>query len=548
MLKIIVTFILWTGALLGLGWGLERWVIFRNQKTQLNASMGRLLFLGFWCMAFFGQLIHLFFPLSQVVSFLILLLGWGIVFLNRIPLKTIVLAEGIKQIIGLGLMISLVAWVCYYNIDTGFYHLPTIAVLTKYSLLPGIANVFGPYGHNSTWFTIEALFTLPYLGLSSTFIANSVFVFGFLLCLSEVFLEVSLWSVCFFSAFLFCFNHVALGLGGVSPDLSITLLSSWVWFCFLESLFGEKKLSKRLFPYLLLYFTLALSIKISALSLCLPLIVIAFILRDQFKKREVKISLGLSVLFLVLWTIRGLMLSGCFLYPQSGTCFENLPWAMSIEEVTAWYRDIKKHLCGVAISGTIFSNPECFKEWMVRVKNDPIWRSCAVFVSAGLFYSFYQCDFKPQRNFRHLNPRGIVLLFCVLGVLVVSWLFSAPNLRFALWLVVAIVGAVIALVLGVEWQSVTVKRKRFFFGCLVILALGITLRSALVTRPIPLNWKEWPVLPQRISSEFVSRDGFVVSQPLHDFRCFEMSPPCTPQKSDFSIQRKWNRVWFKAGR
>jgi hypothetical protein len=419
-------------------------------------------------------------------------------------------------------------------------------VLSKYPLLPGLANVFGPYGHNSTWFAIEAIFSLPYLGLSSTFVANSVFVLGFLLFLSEVFLESSQWSFCFFIGLIFSFNHVALGLGGVSPDLSVTLLSSWVWFCFLESIFGEKKFSEGLLPYLPIYLTLALSIKVSALNLLLPAAVIVLVHREQFKLREMQISVLLSLLFLNLWLMRSVILSGCVLYPESLTCFENLAWAMPLEEVTAWYRDIKKHLCGFAILGTIFSHPECFKEWTVRVKNDPIWKSSAGVTLVFYILFFYNLFTKSNRVNRIPNFKAIAGVVLVSAVLVAVWLFSAPNLRFALWLVVAVVGGIVAL--AFEWQGIAIKRHRPFFGCLVILALGISFRSAWVTRPIPLNWKEWPVLPERSFKEVISSEGFMVSQPLHDFRCFDISPPCTPQKSDFSIHRKWNRVWFKAGR
>ncbi len=546
MIKLMVSLILWSGACLGLGLMVQFRFWSERQKNNPLSGLGALLLFGFWGVALGTQVVHFFLPVSNAVSTVIVVVGWGGLIHYRkvvsdyISFRDILL--GFVLILGFGLL----ATVCFFNIDTGYYHLPTVALLKGHPILPGIANVFGPYGHNSVWFLVEAAFGLPYLGLASQFSANALMAVAFVFVLRDLYRLSSISLGAFIIWVLLGFNHFGLGLGGVTPDFPSLTLSCLVWASFLGLVFKDFD-SEPWWVLMLFSVALAISTKVSNLVLWVPLGFVLFYNKTTLQSAVIKKALKWNIGFGSVWLVRGVLTSGCLLYPQSTTCGFGLPWAMPKEVVARWYADVKKHLCGTAISENVFSNPDCLREWWQRLLHEPVWKSVGVglgvVLGVALFQkirSRYHSRASCGKNIQMSKPAMAVLL----GVTLI-WLFSAPNLRFALWLVFAWCGLLTSALL--QWGEIKWTAKPFYFYAGLVIALGLTLRSALLTRPFPVRWIDWPTVPMRSATPVMIFEGLKISTPNHDFRCWEVDPPCTPEINSIKIHSNQGvRFWFSA--
>lgn len=540
---LLISLILWLGAIGGWGGFGTRILFGRRSQAHFPADLGRILLLGFYFLGNLALMINFFYPLRNEVSVLSLFIGWMFLFLfNRDRFRSWRLpniAFGVVCLLGL----SVLAVVSYFNIDTGYYHLPSISLIQRFPLLPGVANLFGPFGHNSIWFGLEALFRLPRLGLSSVFAANSLLAFACLLTLKDFFIKGSFLSLGTIASFLLMFNHVGLGLGGVTPDFAVTVLSLLCWLCFLELLSHSEKDFLISFPFLMTLTCFAILVKISAINLIIPLCVVFL-----FKGREINSlqwvrAFCVNGVFLFFWLCRGLLTSGCGLYPQKATCFPSLKWAMPVEKVGFWFADIKKHLCGVAIEGSVFSSPQCLEEWWKRLWSEPIWKSVVVLMILMIVLKISQCLLRKKNQKSELSRSTIFVASLSLVAILAVWLAAAPNLRFLLWWVFAVMGIPLSITLESILPANPRPLKIFYLG--LLLAWAMTFRSAWLTRPYKVQWIEWPMLPERQSELLISEQGLSVSKPLNDFRCWDMAPPCTPEDIQFKVHRGiLNRVWF----
>jgi len=554
MLTLIIALILGSGVLLGYGCAIAQ-MLFKNSSFKtISGGLGSWMLLGLMGVGWLGLMLNFFFPLSSYCSLVLFGVGWGLLIKSSSLLNNIVKRSDVGLWFCSISVSSLIAIASFYNTDTGYYHLPSVTLSRTFPLLPGVANVFGPYGHVSTWFLIEGLWALPGIEETSIFSLNALLLISFFMFLGDWVKEKrSHGSKVFILLLLFGFNHFALGVGGLTPDFPASILSFIVWILFLESMVAKTNPRNSDLSLAFLFSLFAITIKSSTLILFFPLVGIFF---WHFKKVEAQVTLKscltgpsvrrtvvFGVSLIVLWLVRNIISSGCFLFPQSRTCVESLPWAMPLEQVSFWMSDVKYHLCGVRTEGNVFSNSECFNTWLINFRKEPLIKGMGWALGFGIFMLALVGIKHPLQKATELNKRNLFGALIVILAASAVWLLTAPNLRFALWIPFALLGLFYGVISEKGKWQIPFNRKIFYLG--IAWACLVTLRSALLTRPLAVDWSHWPTLPRRGSAVISKVHDFSIVSPLNDFRCWDSSPPCTPEQPKIEIySSQLGRIWF----
>ncbi|MSP18843.1 MAG: hypothetical protein EXR74_04655 [Bdellovibrionales bacterium] len=521
---------------------------------------GTISVLGLSGLAFCSLLVNFFIPLSNFVTWTTLGLGWGGLFIHRKRLRSLFsntqIAIGITSVFA----VSLIAVLSYFNRDTGYYHLPLVTLSQNFPVLPGIANVFGPYGLTPTWFLIEAIINIPLLGLASTFSLNALLAVCFILFLSEWCDSESLWLWSFIGVCLLCLNHLMLGVGGLSPDFPVGILGVMVWCVLLNTFIADRTDNAHRNGSALIFSALAISIKISAISMVFPIVgIIIFAIssdsssepRKSFLLKVVNIWGGgrvlfFSVLLVALTCFRSVISSGCVLFPQKNSCLQRLPWTVPPQLVEDWLSDVKYHLCGIRMTGVVFSNGECFKNWTTHLRGESLLKAlgfCAlIVVGASIFLAFK----KKKAVFKNILKARFHCLLVILLFSGVTWFLSAPVLRYGFWIGVAICGLLAGMVS--EMFSLKLKSRLPLLYTGLLIAFVLSVRSAILTHPLSIDLIHWPRISNFESIVYKGEGNLSIRNPVGDFRCWNMTPPCTPDRTVFTIHNSKNtRSWFSPG-
>ena len=218
MYLMLAGILLWIPAVLGLGaFGLAQ---FHSPKSWKSDPANFLLTVSFGLasLATLGTLANFLVPVSPPVAAGLLITGWLCFAVYRHQIFHFVSPyqqfSPIPALIAIAIPVCLVPYISYtpdLHYDAGLYHIQAIKWTTEVPLPPGLANLHGRFGFNSSWFTIAA--SLETLFLSG----NSIFIVSTLLYV--------LYGVALAIAFLGSFKYLP-------PFSSLFLLSTavpWLW-------------------------------------------------------------------------------------------------------------------------------------------------------------------------------------------------------------------------------------------------------------------------------------------------------------------------------
>src|SRR6266850_707602 len=447
--------------------------------------------------------------------------------------------------------------------DTGLYGAQAIRWFSTYPLLPGLGNVLGQLGFNSSIFLcMAALNHGPWRDLTHHF-----FVGFLLVALSASIIPAALRvfrgnrvsysapgatenkkvaASDWFLTFLFLPTAIwaATGkLSGANTDLPTTvvcLAASFFLFRALaaapsplarhserseESLFASPQLSLLI---AMLLFSLAVIFKLSSLVFAFTGWLVSFFALcfspTPQKKRFALAAVILSAAIVLPWICRGLILTGYPFFPSTALGIP-VDWKVpaAIAEVQADFARSFARIPQIPLGDTSafrWLRP-CFRE-LIREREGfliPLF-----FVLAGALVAI----FKAKRN---AFPRwSWLLLPSFAGIL--FWFFEAPAIRFgepAIWAAAATLGTFAALHL----LDGPVKNRIFLFALLLLTAWAAHPRllwnsyfrpSIHVRAFLPLPQPQ--VVPHRTAS------GLTIYVPVESNQCWDAPLPCSPYFTD----------------
>lgn len=428
----------------------------------------------------------------------------------------------------------------YFDSDSGLYHAQAIQWIEKFAVIPGLGNLYPNYAFNSSFFISSAFFSFTFLYNFSFHVLNS-----YLLLLLVVFsiqnirgndYYIAIYTILIIPTFYFFRLDAALPY----PDLVIYILEIFVFMVFIEKI-KNNSLQKFDFESLaicLLVLT-CITTKLSALLVIFVLPLLLFYARNSIKTKQVFTLCFFTIVILVPWFIRNVILSGYLLFPYPNIDLFNFDWKVPYSEALITKSWIYSH-ARILDQYDDFKLPitQWFPIWLKNQQRIDV-ASLVGAVMGMLALSIIIFAKKMLNRFSSLALFyfGITYLLCIL-----FWFASAPAFRFGQAYIFVCLSIVIFY--GLE---ILKTNKMFLKNSIVIVLLFFAGYSSIW--PIKLigsgeiNLKHYLIYPDIKYKPIVAVEknlnGLIISMPVGNRRCWNQPIPCTPRLYN-SIQLRGN--------
>jgi len=542
-----------------LGFG---WIATRILKIDFPAG-GRwfvLVWLGWAVVLFLFQFLNLFIPIDALSSIPLLTLGvvFAIAFLNDSERRPV--GRVFPWIYGLLLAITSV-WIAVLSMssptifDDGLYHFNTIRWLNEYPVVLGLGNLHSRLAFNQSFFTYVASLNLYPLYNHGYNLANG---FLFLVLMAECLwhlagryvrrdpvegppssgpLLIFFIPTLIYMALIFAVSRT--GISSPSPDIASLFLQVLLFYHFVRE-FDENmsgKGGKARIVFILVLSATLITVKLSNLfytvALCGTLLLMRINLRHPPSKHAL-LGAGrlmiLPALILLVWGVRGILLSGCPVYPSTFGCLP-VPWAEPIdsvrleaERIFSWAREN-----GVPPD-------QVLKSWSwLGPWADGIWRNNTVTVVYPVMVSILGLVsglllFK-RNSHKNINPTLFWIPVPVLMGLI-FWFILAPDPRFANALFWILPVAVLTVVLKILESSQKLK-SWIILVMFVMINAGVVLffvNNPQIFTSLPTDG--YAPLPKVRLVEKKTLSGATIWTPLNGNQCWDSRIPCTPDYNE----------------
>jgi hypothetical protein len=425
--------------------------------------------------------------------------------------------------------------------DTGLYGAPVVRWMQTYPAVPGLANLHGRFGFNSSVFLcIAALGQGPWKNLGfhlfTGFMLSAMWVTLLPACarvIGRLPTSPANWfySILALPAFFWTVRSRIVGTQTDEPATVVCLIAAGILFehfCQEDGRDQPKTHTSRLILATTL-FSLAVAFKLSTIVFALLAWCFAFrgiwLLGRSARQRTKYLfaTLALSSLILLPWCARGIILSGYPFYPATVVAFP-VAWKVPLS-AARWYA------LGVQSWGRIPDTP--FRDtqgihwlggWLNHaLRNRPSFQVPVAISLAGLFVALIS----RFRKKHHPACPWLSLLFpSIVGI--IFWFVASPDLRFAqfaIWTMAATLG-----VWGIVSLDLQLHRSH---TNLVLAALVLSSIWCLIS----FGWNEPllalrgvqqpPPLPKPALILQHTLSGLAVYVPAQGDQCWDAPLPCT---------------------
>lgn len=299
------------------------YLVFKRKINEFNIYKDSLF--GFILIGYLGLLINFFLPINKLISSIFFIFSLFIFLYCFLKIK-----KKSKLLLVLTyLTVTTFIIITYANInrpDAGLYHLPFIKVLNENKLIIGLSNLHYRFGHTSVFQYISALHVNSFLNEEFLNIPLAILPGLYFLYLSKNFFDeikknnginiIILFLITIFS--LYSFNRFS-GLGNDGPT-NIFFFILVIEFIKIQNINNIDH--DEFFKITIISLFLLMLKPLMIFSLTLPSILF-LINKNKFKLIKNKKNI-LCLIFIFLWLLKNLFLSGCLIFPIKQTCFNNL--------------------------------------------------------------------------------------------------------------------------------------------------------------------------------------------------------------------------------
>jgi|WetSurSiteA1Bulk_404760.scaffolds.fasta_scaffold11719_2 hypothetical protein len=422
--------------------------------------------------------------------------------------------------------------------DTGLYYAQSIKWIEHYPAIPGLANVHGRFGFNSTWLMLAAftgfgrlglhLYQIPSLLIFVIFIAyllhliknnsnNYLHLLGF--CFLVILLFISFWH-----------RKYNFDLASASTDLPAMIITWWIFLLAAEFLLGKKAYY---YPFILILSIFSLSVKLSSAPILLIPIFLGSKEISRGKLKQVIKLIGIAFLLISPWVIRNIILTGYVFYPVASLDLFNFDWKVPPEYVIS-EADWVKSWARIPGQNKDIVLSKSTSEWF------PIWikeqnrQDLTVLVSIVLLPILWVITlFKKKRSIKW--EEYLLVAFALVGC--IFWFIQAPHFRFGYgFLIPAFLFLLMPLVIAIYnrfRENTNMFLKLAFLTTIIFLTYHAisTIKLSDVEKYILFPAK-YPVPPV----ETFDIDGQLFYRPSQGDQCWYDPFPCTPFPLNFQLR------------
>ncbi len=329
--------------------------------------------------------------------------------------------------------------------DTYLYHAQAIRWIEEYGIVPGLGNLHYRFAYNSSYMTLQALFSFKWL-TGQSFHAMNGFITVFMLLyvtnsLSYMDDRKIRCSDLLKLASLVYILYDCRNISSPNTDTVALLLAYYILIKWSE--YSEKDkdnvLQYSLLCILIVYVTtIKLSVGIFVLLVLYPAIILV---REKKFIDIMKHLLG-GIIILIPNIVRSIIISGYVLYPYEATAIKSLDWLMPTDllqvdrnEIIAWGRG---HADTSRVDEYIW---QWVGGWFSSI--NILWKILMIFSLISLIYLMV-IAFKRRKGFA-LSPMICMNITCIIGLF--FWLFTAPLPRYGVIYMTSIPSLAISLYL-----------------------------------------------------------------------------------------------------
>jgi len=539
------------------GWGRLTSRLLKIGFTQTDRVF-HCLWLGLPTVIFLFIIWNFFFPVDYIVS--ILVYGTGCIlfaffYIRKHDFSLIKLPRKTGDFVFIGILVMLAAWIatrgmykpiCY---DSGFYHFNSIRWMNEYAVVPGIGNLHGRLAFNHVYLLFIASLNIhPFFNngfhLANSFLAvvllTECFIYARNLLskgvnINEVIPYILIIPYLIYTCFDNKFSSPSSDVGSKYFQLVI-FLSFWKMLLFHPLDYNLINRSK----FLIIILATAIAVKLNSLVFAsvsgLILILINLHISSSgigkvFKK--LRLVLAFTILFMMIWMVRGIIQSGYPLYPSTVLGIQT-SWTVPLEKVVQENKTITAKAKGV---NDLYDGEDKFgwiMHWYQSRKNLGMAFLFPILISIVAFPLLFAFLILNRRRREKVCVSVFLLILIPLICALAFWFFMAPNMRFIgalLWLVpISVLSVLLFLIRKQQLQILS------------ILLVGISITALVVYwsihHPNALNyyskvgWTPPPTVKMSLKSTDSSLQIWV---PVDNKKCWDSKIPSTPK---FIFNRK----------
>ena len=420
--------------------------IYFYRESNLRSYSLQLIF-GLIVISFFALTLNFFFPLNRFYSSILLLLSLIILISNKkyFLKKNFLLFCLFSTFI----IFLLITNSNSYRPDAGLYHLPYINMLNEEKIILGSSNIHFRFGHTSIVQYLSAIMNNFINGTNgivfpSALIASAVII-NFISNLLNYIKNKNLSFHFFFLLSLLVFivykmnRYSEYGNDAPAHFLMFLLVSEVI------KNFKNLQLSQ-ISNYFLLAIFVIMNKVILITSVLFPLLIFLknFNIKNLISKKN-----SFIIIFLILWSIKNIMVSGCFLYPIKFTCVENLVWTdinnterVSIEN-EAWAKgwpDFRESESDVK-QNDYNSNLIWINTWL----NNHFLKILEILLPYVVFLTLILLVFRGKsKSFENKGFIRNLTIICLVGILI--WFYKVPAFRYGYSNIIIFISIIFAFV------------------------------------------------------------------------------------------------------
>lgn len=432
-------------------------------------SVDSLLMAGLGVATVYAQFFSLFYRVSLLANVILILFSVMTVLFWHQDMKKLLSERfrGSSRAVKILIPVLFVLWAYFtsrgYMVhDTKLYHAQSIRWIEEYGIVPGQGVVNSRFSYNSSVFSLAALYSLKFVFGQSMHAMSGWFAFLLSVTTLDIIKGVKKFR---FSDFA---NVAAIYYLTLITDEVLAPSSDYATMCVLFflvikwlRLLERPKEEQQTAPYGLLCVlgVYALTLKLTAGLILILLIKPAYRLLKEKQWKQILCYLLLGILTAAPWLIRGVLISGWFLYPFPALDLFDLPWKQKTEWVKTDAGAIKTW--GRGVNNSVLAAQPIWEWYGTWFKTLSLMEKGIALVDIAALVSFVGAAIAVflRKNWENLDR----LLVCATAACsYLYWQTSAPLPRYGYTYMLLLP----ALVFG--WGILLLKKDRLLRGGLAL--------------------------------------------------------------------------------